>query len=203
MSEDTRTRIIDAAIATLQHEGFSGMSARAIAKRGGFNQALIFYHFGSLNNLLLETFRTTSASQVEHYKAAAASVSSLSELVEIARRLHNEDISSGRTAAVTQLMAAAASEPDVGHAVLEGFSEWIGIVEDGLRGALAGNPLADMVPVREAAYAICAMFLGIELMTRLDPARSEADALFDMMAGMAGLAEAFMPMLVQGRVGGD
>jgi hypothetical protein len=39
------------------------------------------------------------------------------------------------------------------------------------------------------------MFLGIELLTRLDPERSEADALFDMMANVAGLIEQLAPML--------
>ena len=32
--------------------------------------------------------------------------------------------------------------------------------------------------MREAAYAISAMFLGIEVTSRLDPDRSEADAVF-------------------------
>jgi hypothetical protein len=56
-------------------------------------------------------------------------------------------------------------------------------------------PLARMVPPREAAYAICAMFLGIEVMARLDPERSEADAVFAMMESMAGMIEQLSPML--------
>ena len=45
-------RIVEAAIETLKTEGFAGASARAIARTGGFNQALVFYHFGSVNELL-------------------------------------------------------------------------------------------------------------------------------------------------------
>jgi Asp-tRNA(Asn)/Glu-tRNA(Gln) amidotransferase C subunit len=51
------------------------------------------------------------------------------------------------------------------------------------------------MPLREAAYAICAMFLGIELMARLDPSRSEADAVFAMMESIAGLIEQIGPAL--------
>ncbi len=40
------------------------------------------------------------------------------------------------------------------------------------------------------------MFLGIELMTRLDPKRSEADALFDMMAALAQAVESLGPLLL-------
>jgi hypothetical protein len=52
------------------------------------------------------------------------------------------------------------------------------------------------VPVREAAYAICAMFLGIELMARLDPERSEAEPVFDMMETIARLIEDLAPSLL-------
>src|SRR5258708_12780511 len=49
----TKLQIAEAALDTLKANGFAGSSARAIAHRGGFNQALIFYHFGSVQNALL------------------------------------------------------------------------------------------------------------------------------------------------------
>ena len=185
----TRERIMEAALSTLHEEGFAGTTARSIAARGGFNQALIFYHFGSVANLLLEAFRRNSGSQVARYREAAANVSSLSDLVEIARRLHAEDLESGSVTAVTQLMAAAASDPDLGRSILDRFEEWIGLVQDALSRAVDSHPLAAMVPPREAAYAISALFLGIELMSRLDPERSEAHDVFGMMANIARLIE--------------
>ncbi len=185
----TRERIMEAALDTLREEGFAGTTARSIAARGSFNQALIFYHFGSVSNLLLEAFRRTSEAQVARYREAAATVTSLSDLVEIARRLHAEDLESGAVTAVTQLMAAAASDPDLGRAILDRFEEWMRLVQDALSRSVEAHPLGGIVPPREAAYAISAMFLGIELMTRLAPERSEAPALFDMMAVFARLIE--------------
>jgi AcrR family transcriptional regulator len=192
----TRERIVQAAIETLSEEGFAGTTARAIAAHGGFNQALIFYHFGSVPALLVEAFRETSEEQIAKYQAAATEVGSLVDLVEIARRLHAEDLETGSITAVTQLMAAAASDSEVGRVILDRFEKWIQVVEDALKRGIEGQPLEPVVPVREAAYAISAMFLGIELMSRLDPARSEAERVFDMMATLAGLIEQFMPMLV-------
>jgi AcrR family transcriptional regulator len=194
-ASETRDRIKEAALETLREEGFADTTARSIARRGGFNQALIFYHFGSVSNLLLEAFRQTSEEQVARYRAASQDVASLTDLVEIARRLHSEDLESGAVTAVTQLMAAAASDPDLGRAILERFDEWIGLVEEALRRALEGQPFAAMVPTREAAYAVAAMFLGIELMTRLDPGRSEAEHVFDMMAAIGRTAEQLAPVL--------
>jgi len=52
-SAATKRSLVAAAIETLKTEGFAGASARAIAARAGCNQALIFYHFGSVVTLLL------------------------------------------------------------------------------------------------------------------------------------------------------
>jgi AcrR family transcriptional regulator len=186
---------MDAAMETLSEEGIVGASARAIAERAGVNQALIFYHFGSVANLLLEAFRKASDEQAEKYRAAAAQVASLRDLVEIARRLHADDLQTGTVTAVTQLMAAA-SDPETGGVILDRFETWIELVRDALDRALASSPLATVIPTHQAAYAVAAMYLGIELMTRLDPARSEADVLFDMMANVAQLAEQMGPALL-------
>jgi hypothetical protein len=47
------------------------------------------------------------------------------------------------------------------------------------------------------------MFLGIEIITRLDPERSEAPQLFDMMANLATMAEQVAPMLAPLLLPGD
>jgi hypothetical protein len=92
-------------------------------------------------------------------------------------------------------MMAAATDPERGGALLDRFDLWIGLVQETLERAAAEYPVAAVVPPREAAYAICAMFLGIELMSRLDPERSEAEPVFDMMETTAGLVEQFAPAL--------
>ncbi|MEX2457581.1 MAG: helix-turn-helix domain-containing protein, partial [Actinomycetota bacterium] len=95
----TRERIVEATLETLAEEGFAATTARSIAARGAFNQALIFYHFGTVANLLLEAFSRTTNEQVAHYREAAETVSALSDLVAIARRLHAQDLESGSVAA--------------------------------------------------------------------------------------------------------
>ena len=191
----TRQKIMDAAVETLREQGIVGTTARAIAQRGGFNQALIFYHFSSIPQLLMEAFARTSDEQIARYEAAATDVSSLHDLVAIARRLHDEDIESGAVTAVTQLMAAA-TDPELGGQILDRIDRWIAIVERSLeRANPAAGAIETVVSPRSAAYAISAMFLGIELLTRLDPERAEADAVFDMMANVAGLIEQLAPLL--------
>ncbi len=103
----TRERIIDAALETVRRDGFTDATARAIAATGGFNQALIFYHFGSVEALLDEAFRQASEHQVARYREAVGQLDGLSDLVAIARRLHEEDLQSGSITLITQMMAAA------------------------------------------------------------------------------------------------
>jgi AcrR family transcriptional regulator len=190
----TRERIVEAALETVREEGFADTTARAIARRGGFNQALIFYHFGSVDDLLMEAFGQVSQRNVDRYREAVTGVASLTDLVAIARRLHDEDLRDGSVTAVTQLMAAA-TEAERGGVLLDRFDEWIRLVQDALGRATAQIPIASVVPPREAAYAIAALFLGIELMSRLDPERSEAEAVFSMMESIAGLIEQVAPFL--------
>jgi AcrR family transcriptional regulator len=190
----TRERIVKAALGTVREEGFANTTARAIATHGGFNQALIFYHFGSVDELLDEAFQQVSEQQVARYRDAVQELGSLTDLVEIARRLHAEDLESGATTTITQMMAAA-TDHEQGDVLLDRFDLWIALVQEALERAAAQYPVASVVPPREAAYAICAMFLGIELMARLDPQRSEAEAVFDMMQSAAGLVEQFAPVV--------
>ena len=75
-SGDTRQALIEAAVETLKVDGFGRASARAIAGRAGCNQGLVFYHFGSVVNLLLAALDRVSAERLDHYGEAVGSVGS-------------------------------------------------------------------------------------------------------------------------------
>ncbi|HWF41120.1 MAG TPA: TetR/AcrR family transcriptional regulator, partial [Acidothermaceae bacterium] len=49
---DTRRKLIDGTITTLRDKGIAGTSARVIAATAGVNQALVFYHFGTVDQLI-------------------------------------------------------------------------------------------------------------------------------------------------------
>src|SRR5438445_9709042 len=66
----TRGALVDAAIESLRFDGFSGASARAIATRAGVNPGLVFYHFGSVTDLLLAALAEVSVRRMARYSAA-------------------------------------------------------------------------------------------------------------------------------------
>src|SRR3982075_261149 len=76
----TKLQIAEAALETLKANGFAGASARAIAHTGGFNQALIFYHFGSVQNALLAALDLISERRLADYGPAFETARTASEL---------------------------------------------------------------------------------------------------------------------------
>ena len=163
-SEATRTRIIEATLETIRTEGMLGATARAIARTGEFNQASIYYHFGSINEAVLAGLKQMSEERLARYEKRMAEVASLSALVEVGAQLHREDVSSGTIHVLSQVMAAAAADDLFAKEIGEIFQAWIDVVERSLQRALGDSPIAAALPLPELARAVSALFLGIELL---------------------------------------
>src|SRR5579864_1454223 len=95
MTKSITQTIVKATLETLRAEGFAGATSRAIARRGGFNQALIFYHFGSLENLRLAAVRQMSEERLARYTEAVAALPTLEALVATMVDLWEEDKAAG------------------------------------------------------------------------------------------------------------
>jgi len=193
----TRDRIVAAAVETLKREGFGGSTARAIATTGGFNQALVFYHFGSLNNLLLAALDRTSATRMARYREAVEEVRSLPELMRVAAGIYREDLEAGHIKVLAELIAGASSQPGLGPAIVERVEPWIRFAEEAIERCLAGSPLQALVPVQEAAHAVTALYLGLELMTHLEGDGTRAEQLIaaatnavNLVGGLFGMGRA-------------
>src|SRR4051794_28238681 len=90
-----RDRLVDAAFEVLRDDGFARASARAIGGRGGFNPALIFYYFDSVNDLLVGALARSSRAQLDRYEAALAGVTTLPDLVAAVQQQLADDRDSG------------------------------------------------------------------------------------------------------------
>jgi AcrR family transcriptional regulator len=176
---------VGAAIATLKQEGFAGASARAIAAEAGVNQALVFYHFGSVNHLLLAGLDATSERRMSEYQAAVSEASSPVELMAAAREIYREDLDAGHLSVLGAVIAGAATVPELGPELTERIQPWVRFTAEHLSRLLEGSPIADLVPATDAAFAIVALYLGIELLTSLDGDRSRAESLFESVERLA------------------
>jgi AcrR family transcriptional regulator len=190
----TKTVIVEAALATLKEEGFAGASARTIARRGGFNQALVFYHFGSVTNLLLAALDESSARRMAAYQTALEELSGpgLDELVALALRLYREDLASGHITVVTEMIAGSLADPALKAQIAGRVEQWVDLAEAAVAGALGGSALGGIMPARDIAYGIVAMYLGVEMLTQLHDDEERVAALFATAQSVGAMASTFM-----------
>jgi AcrR family transcriptional regulator len=188
----TKDRMVEAAVGTLKQEGFAGASARAIGRRGGFNPTLIFYHFGSVNDLLLAALDRTSEQRMERYREAVGEVDALPALLQAAGEIYREDLDSGHITVLAEMIAGAAAVPELGPEITARMDPWIRFTEEAIARALQDSPLADIIPVRDAAFAIVSLYLGIELITHLEGDRSRAESLFSLALSLAPAFEGIL-----------
>ena len=84
MTADTKARLRAAAISTIRELGIAGVSARTVASRADCNQAAIYYHFGSLHDLLADACVAATQARVAAHRDRLASVTTVPELIEVA-----------------------------------------------------------------------------------------------------------------------
>lgn len=185
---DRRARMIDAAADSLKEVGYAGTTIREIARRGGFNSALISYYFGGLHSLLLAALDHSSEIRMRRYAQAVEEASGLEELMRVARRIYREDVEGGHITIFTEMVAASLAHPDLGPELVARAEPWLDFVEGAIRKAGGDSALFQLLPPHEIAYGILCFYLGVNLMTQLQEDTSRIEALFD-------LANQFAPLL--------
>ncbi|MEU2115861.1 TetR/AcrR family transcriptional regulator [Streptomyces sp. NPDC016459] len=183
--------MLEGALRTLVEQGIAKASARTIAATGGVNQALVFYHFGSVDELLAAACRHGAELRVARHRERLRAVGSLGELLAFGRELHVEEREAGHVDFLGQLLAGARAHPRLGPATAAGLDLWIAEIEQVLARVLVGSPLAGVADPAGLARAVAASFVGLELYEGVDPAGAEAAfaALEQLGALMAAVEE--------------
>ncbi|MDQ6805953.1 MAG: TetR family transcriptional regulator [Actinomycetota bacterium] len=189
----TKARIAEAALETLKTKGYAGSSAREIASVGSFNQALIFYHFGSVQNLLLMALDLVSARRMRAYGPAFEQAHTVTELARLAREIYAEDLENGYVTVLGEMVAGGVSNAELGASVVARLQPWIEIVERKLRELVAGSLFESLIPPRDVAFAIIALYLGIDMLSHLEGDHARAESLLDLGVRYAPLAGALLP----------
>lgn len=189
----TKATIVEAALETLKARGFAGASAREIAKSGGFNQALIFYHFGGVQNALLAALDVVSDRRMQAYQPVFERAQTLPELAALARDIYREDLENGYVTVLGEMVAGGVSDRELGRQVVARLQPWFDMVDGKIRALVAGSLLESMIPPRDLAFAIIALYFGIDMLSHLDEDRTRAESLLDLGLRVAPLAQALLP----------
>ncbi|GAA3817002.1 TetR family transcriptional regulator [Streptomyces coacervatus] len=190
-SQETKAKLLDGALRTLTEHGIAKVSARTIATAAGVNQALVFYHFGSVDELLAAACRYGAEQSVARYRPRFSAVTSLSELLAVGREIHEAERAGGHVALLGQLLAGAQTHATLGPATAAGLDLWIVEIEKVLARVLADTPLGEFADPSGLARAVAVAFVGVELYEGVDAVGASAalDALEQLGVVVAALEE--------------
>jgi len=108
--------------------------------------------------------------------------------MQVAQQIYREDVEGGHITIFSELVAASLAHRELGPELIARAEPWLDFVEGAIRKAAGGSPLLQILPPREIAYGILCFYLGVNLMTQLDPNTTRVDGLF-------ALANQFAPVL--------
>jgi AcrR family transcriptional regulator len=188
-SGPTKAALVDAAIEALAEVGFAAASAREIAGRAGCNQALVFYHFGSVKELLLAALDEVSGRRFDAYRTLIDESEHMTDLVDSARTVFEADLAAGYVTVLVELICAAQSSTGLGEQVSARLAPWRELAATAVRRVTGESPLPLPAPVDDAAHALVAGMLGLELLAHLDGDHGKALALFAQARTLAAFVD--------------
>jgi len=191
----TKQRLIDGALETIRAGGITAVSARTVATAAGTNQALIFYHFGSVEELIAQACVTATESRVAHFRDRFAAVTTLGELLDLGRIIHAEERAEGNMTVLAQALAGAQGGGRLAEATRQALDNWVREVQVTLDRVLAGSPVLEFAETEGLAHAVSAGFLGLTLFESVNPEGSEqALAALEQLAVLVDVFEGLGPV---------
>ena len=168
MSDDARTtetrrRLIEATMETIRTQGIAKVSARTIAAAGGVNQALVSYHFGTVDALIAHACVVSTRERVDSFRARFEAVATFTGLVQLGRSLHEEEAALGNVTVLSQTLAGSQANPALAAATGEALGLWTEELERVLGRLLADSPFGELLEPGLLAELVSSAFIGIEL----------------------------------------
>jgi AcrR family transcriptional regulator len=117
-SEDTNTRILDAALQLFYEHGYKGTTTRAIAERAGVNEVTVFRNLGSKHGIFIAVIKREADVRDELDGFDLVPTGDLvDDLTRVGTRITREMVS--RAKLVKIIMVEAATDPEVWESIHE------------------------------------------------------------------------------------
>jgi hypothetical protein len=85
------------------------------------------------------------------------------------------------------MMAGSLERPDLAPQIVERMQPWIDLTTQAVESMLASIGALGIAPARTVAYAIVALYLGIDLLSHLEADDTKAEELFAAAKQLASL----------------
>lgn len=161
---ETQQELLRATRSVIALKGVDGATARAIATEAGVNQALVFYHFGSVTKLIIESVTQMSNARFEIYSNMLNQVKNATELAPAFLEVFEQDRKTHSFGVLTQFVAGAQSNAEIAAAVKPIFDSWLELGRSTIAKLFADKPLPYGLSYDELATAAISMLLGVQFM---------------------------------------
>jgi AcrR family transcriptional regulator len=130
-NNETRERIMQAAIAILGRDGYQGLSTRAIAREAGANLALMNYYFGSKQGLLLAIYDSLEREKFARQDAMYTAVDEpLSVKWRRAVDFYRQDLADGFVRLQHELNVQGYHDPVIAERARERIATWSALLRE-------------------------------------------------------------------------
>jgi AcrR family transcriptional regulator len=190
---DTKSRILDAAFRCLATSGYTALSVREIARDAGVNHALINYHFGTKDRLVIAVLDEANRQLLQRQRQMYSSAGGFAEKWAQARRFYENDLASGFVRVQAELYAASLSNPGLREQFLPRIQAWKQVVLEAVREAL--HVYRVELPPAFSAEAIASLisefWLGMEFarLTGVDGEKARHDEALDAVQQMLAVLD--------------
>ncbi|MGZ6853978.1 MAG: TetR/AcrR family transcriptional regulator [Mycobacteriaceae bacterium] len=185
-SEATRLALVHACVDALRELGATGATAREVGARSGVNQALVFYHFGSMNALFLAALDHVSSERMTAYGPVVADAQDAAALFDGVREILVRDLNDGHVTVLIEVVAAAQRDPAMLAEIRERIAPWKDLARTALERALPGGRLSALAPSSDtAAHAVMAGLIGMQLLSSIEGDAQESLRLVDEIERVA------------------
>lgn len=160
----TRARLLSAAASLVAERGWGSVTTRAVAERAGVNQALVHYHFGSMETLLREAVVGRLTPEVRLLIDELLDERPVTESIQrVMGLLDRFDLGTELGVLMAETMVRATRDEAVASAMAEVVGSWSELLEPRLRVAQERGVVRDDVDPASMALVLAAMLDGLLL----------------------------------------
>ncbi len=189
----TKQKLVDATIEVVRRDGIAAISARHIASEAGVSQGSVFYHFESVENLLVEAATIGARERATTWGRRLSHVTDLRGLVDLAEELHHDEAAEGNVGVLAQFLAGAQTHPALAQATGRALDEWLDVVEPVVASLIDGTALDGTLEPRALAGVISDAFIGIELAAATRDV-AEVTERFDLLRDLVAVVEVVLDL---------
>jgi AcrR family transcriptional regulator len=186
----TRQRLLSASASLIVERGWSGVTTRTVAERAGVNQALVHYHFGSIDDLRREAVMSRLLPAIQGLADELLDERPLPESIHrVMQVIDHFDLQTEIGVLMAEALLQATRDPSVAEAmggVLGSWSEMLGprLVVAQERGVVRAD-----IPAERLTPLLAAFLDGLLIQRMADPDFDSAAAAETLIALLDPIAE--------------